>query len=88
MRAKYSTFCELGKIALRRGEADVSQTCVLRLGHDARKTVRARVEQSIQRLALPLVESRLSSPHPEASLLQHSIHRADAFGAGSHYSFE
>ena len=53
MGAKYFTFCELGKIALRRGGADVSQVCVVLVAHEARITVRGRVEQSIQRLALP-----------------------------------
>jgi hypothetical protein len=88
MGAKYFTFCELGKSALRPGGANVSQVCVLLVAHEVRKTVRGRVEQSIQRLALPLIEGRMSSPHPEASLLQQSIHRAHAFAAGSHYLFE
>lgn len=47
MRAKYSTFCEFGKIALRRGGADVSEVRVHLVGHAAHKTVRTRVEQSI-----------------------------------------
>src|SRR5271155_5849957 len=85
---QYSTFCELGEVALRCGGAEVSQVCVLLIGHSAHKTVRACVEQSIQRLALPLAKSCLSMTHPEASLVQHSLNRAGTLTASGDHLLE
>ena len=88
LRTQYSTFCELGKIALGGGGTDVSQMRVLSVGHSAHKPTSARIEQGVEDLPLPVVKGRLSMTHPEVRFLQNSLNCAGTLTASGDHLFE